>query len=164
MHASPQTSLMNRAGQLQVGLLPRRFPLNLVHEVKVWLVEVVYAHVTVLSSTAVSGALRVHGDVVEGSKVTTDTANLLHEDLVVETRFKLSLAGRGGSDIHGGLSSTKDNVVFYGRDGGAVERCVGNIGLENGKIFDIDELQTVSIEAHMLRRESVPWRTCPLTL
>jgi hypothetical protein len=118
-------------GRLQVRLLSRRFPLNLVHEVKVWLVEVVYAYVTVLSSTAVSGALGMYGDVVEGTEVTTDTANLLHEDLVVEARFELSLAGRGGSNVHGSLSSSKDNVVFDGGDGGAVKRRVGDVGFKD---------------------------------
>jgi hypothetical protein len=105
----------------------------------------VHAHVTVLSSTAVSGALGMYGDVVEGTEVTTDTANLLHEDLVVEARFELSLAGRGGGDVHGGLSSSKDNVVFDGGDGGAVEGRVGDVGLQNVELLNVDELGTVSI-------------------
>jgi hypothetical protein len=131
-------------GRLQVRLLSRRFPLNLVHEVKVGLVEVVHAHITVLSSTAVSGALGMYGNVVEGTEVTTDTANLLHEDLVVEARFEFSLASRSGGDVHGSLSSTKDNVVFYGSDGGAVEGCIGDIGFQDVQLFDVDELEAVS--------------------
>lgn len=127
-------------GRLQVRLLSRRFPLNLVHEVEVWLVEVVHAHVTILSSTAVSGALWVHGDVVERTEMTTHTTNLLHEDLVVEAGFKLSLTGRSGGDVHGGLSSTEDNVVFDGCDSGAVEGCVGDVRLEDVELLDVDEL------------------------
>jgi hypothetical protein len=46
---------------------------------------------------------------------------------VVETRLKLSLTGGSGGDVHGGLSSTEDNVVFYGCDGGAVEGSVGDV-------------------------------------
>jgi hypothetical protein len=86
----------------------------------------------------------MYGNVVEGTKVTADTANLLHEDLVVEARFELSLAGRGGGDVHGGLSSTKDNVVFDGGDGGAVEGSIGDVGFQDGQLFDIDELEAVS--------------------
>lgn len=72
--------------------------------------------------------------------MTTYTTNLLGEDLVVETRFELTLAGRGGCDVHGGLSSSEDDVVFYGGDGGAVEGCVGDVGLEDVEGLDIDEL------------------------
>jgi hypothetical protein len=112
-------------------LLSRRFALDLVHEVKVWLVKVMHTDVSVLSSTAVSGSLWVHGDVVEGTKVTTYTANLLHEDLMIEAGFELSLAGGCGGDVHGSLSSTEDNVVFYWGDGSAVEGCVGDVGFQD---------------------------------
>lgn len=90
-----------------------------------------YTHVAVLSTAAVSGALRVDRDVVEGTEVTPDTANLLAEDLVVETSFEFSLAGAGRGDIHSCLTTAEDNVVLNGRDGGAVERRVGNVCLEN---------------------------------
>jgi hypothetical protein len=56
--------------------------------------------------------------------VATDTANLLLEDLVVETRLELTLAGRGPGDIHGGLTTTEDDVLLLRRDGGAVEGSV----------------------------------------
>jgi hypothetical protein len=86
-----------------------------------------YAHISVLSSTAVASALRVYSDVVKGSEVTTHTTDLLHEDLVVEAGFEFTLARGGSSDVHGGLSSAEDNVVFYGCDRGAVEGGVGDI-------------------------------------
>ena len=100
----------------------------------------VHAHVSVFSSTAVSGSLWVYGDVVERTKVTTDTANLLHEDLVVETSLKFTLAGRGGGDVHSGLATSEDNKVFHRCDSGAVEGSVGGIGFQDGKIIDCDEL------------------------
>jgi len=112
---------------LQVCLLLQVFPLHLVQEVKVWLVEVMYPHVTVLSSAAVSSALRMHGDVVERAEVTPHTTNLLTEDLVVEAGLEFSLACARGCDIHGGLSTSEDNVVFDRGHGGAVEGGVGGI-------------------------------------
>ena len=139
------STILHEVISLQVRLL-RDLPLNLVHEVKVWLVEVVHAHVTVLSSTAVSGSLGVHGDVVERTEVTTYTANLLGKDLVVETRFELTLAGRGGCNIHGGLTSAKDNVVFYRSNGSAVEGSVGNIRFQDIKCLGIDELGALVIK------------------
>jgi hypothetical protein len=142
-----QTSLITRTLQVRLLLLP----LDLVQEVKVRLVEVVHAHVTVLTSTAVRGALRVHGDVVEGSEVATDATNLLGEDLVVETGLEFTLAGRGGCDIHGGLATTEDNVVFYGGNGSAVEGCVGNVCLEDGKLFGVDELERLASVLQQLK-------------
>jgi hypothetical protein len=84
----------------------------------------------------------VYGDIVEGPEMTAHTTNFLHEDLVVEARLKLSLAGRCGSDVHGGLSTAEDNVVLDGCDGSAVEGCVGDVGLEDVELFDIDELRS----------------------
>lgn len=141
MHHSRHPSSHLAPGTLQVRLLLLRLPLHLVLEVEVGLVEVVHAHVTVLTSGAVRCALGVHSDVVEGTEVTTYTADLLGEDLVVETRFEFTLASRGGCDVHGGLSSAEDDVVFYGGDGGAVERCVGDVGLEEIEGLGIDELR-----------------------
>ena len=100
-----------------------------------------HTNVTILTTRAVRGALRVHGDVVEGTEVTTYTANLLGKDLVIETRLEFTLAGGCGCDVHGSLSSTKDNVVFYRSESGAVERCVGDVSLQDVKGLDIDELR-----------------------
>lgn len=127
--------------RLQVCLLLLLFPLNFVQEVEVGLVEVVDTNVSILSTTAVAGSLWVYGDVVQRSKVTTHTTNLLHKDLVVEAGFEFTLSRGCGCDVHGGLTSTENNVVFYGRDGGAVEGRVGNVRLEDGKVFGIDELK-----------------------
>jgi hypothetical protein len=103
-----------------------------------------HTDVAVFSSTAVSGALWVYGDVVERTEVTTHTTNFLHKDLVVEARFEFSLAGGCGGDVHGSLSSTEDNVVFYGGDGSAVEGCVGDIGFQDIQILSIDKLDNIS--------------------
>lgn len=92
----------------------------------------VHTHVTVLTTGAVALASGVDGDVVERTEVTTHTADLLLEDLVVETRLELALAGRGGGDVHGGLATTEDHVALrVGGDGGGVERGVGDVGLED---------------------------------
>jgi hypothetical protein len=71
----------------------------------------------------------------------TYTANLLGEDLVVEAGFEFTLAGGGGCDVHGGLATTEDDVVFYGGHGGAVEGGVGDVGLEDVESLDINELR-----------------------
>ena len=118
--------------QAERHLLARLLTLNLELEVKVGRVEVVHTHVTVLTTGAVALASGVDSDVVERTEVTTHTANLLLEDLVVEAGLELTLAGRGGGDVHGGLTTTEDNVVLrVGGDGGGVEGCVGDVGLED---------------------------------
>ena len=152
MHAPFQTSLITSlfwyplVQTLQVRLLLllllllRRLPLHLVLEVKVRLIEVVHAHVSVLTTRAVRSTLRVHGHVVQRTEVTTYTADFLGEDLVVETGFEFTLSGGGGCDIHGGLSSSEDDVLFYGGDGGAVEGCVGDVGLQDVEGLDVEKL------------------------
>lgn len=150
------------ASTLQVRL--RLLPLDLVQKVKVWLVKVVDTHVSVLTTTAVAGALRVYSDVVERSEVATDTANLLHEDLVVEAGFEFTLACGGGGDVHGGLSSTEDNVVFYGGDGGAVEGCVGDVRFENIELFDIDKLEELALRPAGVWTRVLPLRSYLLML
>jgi hypothetical protein len=103
------------------------FPLDFVHKVEVWFVEVMYTYVPVLSATGISGSLRVHSDIVEGTKVATHATDFLHKDLVVEACFKLSLSCRCSSNVHGSLSSTEDDIVFYGCDGGAVQWGIGDV-------------------------------------
>lgn len=97
-------------------------------------------HVTVLTTGAVHVSERADGDVVERTEVTSDTANLLLKDLVVETGFELSLTGRGGCDIHGGLTTTENDVVLDGSDGCAVERGICDVGLEDLEVIGGDEL------------------------
>ncbi len=115
-------------------------PLHLVQEIKVALVEVVDTNVTVLTTRAVALAGGVGGDGVEGTEVTTDTANLVLEDLVVETGLELTLAGRGTGDIHGGLTTTEDDEVLLGCDCSAVEGGVGGVGLDDLEVTGTDEL------------------------
>jgi hypothetical protein len=122
-------------------LLPQLLPLNLVHEIEVGLVEVVDTDVTVLTTGGVCGAGGVHVDGVEGTEVTTDTANLVFEDLVVEARLELTLTGRGGCDIHGGLTTTEDNVVLLSGNGSRVEGGIGDVGLKDGEVAGRNELE-----------------------
>ena len=72
--------------------------------------------------------------------MSTDTADLLLEDLVVETRLELSLACRGGGDVHGGLSSSEDDKVLLWCDGGGVEWGIGDEGLHDLKVGGINDL------------------------
>lgn len=116
------------------------FPLDLVVEVEVALVKVVNANVAVLSAACVALAGRVGGDGVEGTEVASHTADLVLEDLVVEAGFEFTLAGRGSGDVHGCLTTSEDNKVFLGGDGGAVEGGVGGVGLEDFEVLGRDEL------------------------
>jgi hypothetical protein len=115
-------------------------PLNLVVEIEITLVEVVDTDVTVLSSTGVATAGRVGSNGVEGTEVTTDTANLVFENLVVESGLESTLAAGGCGDFHGGLTTSQNDEVLLGADCGAVERGVCRVGLEGGEIASRDEL------------------------
>lgn len=120
--------------------LQPQLTLNLELEVKVGLVEVVDTDVTILTTGCVDGAEGRDGDVVERTEVTSDTANLLFEDLVVETGFELSLTGAGCGDIHGGLTTSDDNVVLDGCDGGRVEGGIGDVCLHDLECLGVHEL------------------------
>lgn len=123
-------------------------PLDLVHEIKVRLVEVVDTDVTVLTTGGVGGTGGVSVDGVQGTEVATDTADLVLEDLVVETSFEFTLARGGRGDIHGSLTTSQDHVVLLGGDGGAVQGRVGNVGFEDGEVTAGDELgRPVSMHA-----------------
>jgi hypothetical protein len=116
------------------------FPFDLVVEVEVALVEVVNSHVSVLSAAGVALARRVGGDSVEGTEVTSHTADLVLENLVVETGLELTLTGGGSCDIHGCLTTTEDDKILLGGDGGTVEGCIGNVSLEDLEVTGRDEL------------------------
>lgn len=122
------------------------FPLNLVVEVEVALVEVVNSHVSVLSAAGVALACGVSSDGVEGTEMASHTANLVFEHLVVETGLELTLTGRGSGNIHGGLTTTEDDEVLLGGNGGAIEGCVGYVGLKDLEVAGRNELDEVSIQ------------------
>ena len=117
-----------------------RFPFHLELEVKVRLVKVMHTCITVLSSTAVHCAGGTDGDVVERTEMASDTANLLLEDLVVEAGLELSLSCRSCRHVHGGLTTSEDDIVFDRGDGGAVERSVGDVRLEDLEVLCGEEL------------------------
>lgn len=100
----------------------------------------VNTHVTVLTTRRVSGTGGVNIDGVEGTEVTTDTANLVFENLVVETGLEFTLASGGSCDIHGGLTTTQNHVFLLGSDRGGVEGSIGGIGLEDVEIASGQEL------------------------
>lgn len=115
-------------------------PLNLVVEIEIALVEVVDTDVTVLSSTGVASAGGVSSNGVEGTEVATDTANLVFENLVVESGLESTLAVGGGGDFHGGLTTSQNNEVLLGSDCGAVKRGVCRVSFEGREVASRDEL------------------------
>lgn len=117
------------------------FPLNLVVEVEVALVEVVNSDVSILSAAGVALACRVGSDSVQRTEVTSHTTNFVLEDFVIEPSLKLTLTGRSSGNIHSGLTTTEDDEFLLGGDSGTVEGCVGCIGLEDLKIAGRDELK-----------------------
>lgn len=70
----------------------------------------------------------------------TNTTNLLFENLVVESRLKLSLSGGSGRDVHGGLSTTQNDKLLLWRDSSAVEGGVCVVCLENLEVAGRDQL------------------------
>ena len=72
--------------------------------------------------------------------MTTNAADLVLEYLVVKSGLKLSLPSGSPRHLHRRLTATKNDKVLLPRHAGAVERCVGNICLENLQILGSDEL------------------------
>lgn len=72
--------------------------------------------------------------------MTSDTTNLVLEDLVVESSLKFTLPLRSGGDISGFLTTAEDDEVFLRGERGSVERGVGGIGLKNFEVVYIDDL------------------------
>lgn len=70
----------------------------------------------------------------------THASNLLLKDLVVESCLEFTLSRGCGCDIHGSLTTTENNKVFFGRDCGAVQGGVCGVGLENLEVAGGDEL------------------------
>lgn len=63
---------------------------------------------------------------------------------VVESCLEFTLAGGGGSNIHGGLTTTQNDEVLLGCHASSVERSVGNIGFEDGEVAGGQELHNIS--------------------
>lgn len=72
--------------------------------------------------------------------MTSNTPNLLLENLMVETSLKLPLSTRRRRHIHRSLSATQDNEVFLRRDGRAVQRRIADVRLHDLEIRGVDEL------------------------
>ncbi len=128
---------------MMVGSLrsPLSLSLHLVQKVEIALVKLVHSNVAVLAPAGVALARRIRRYRVQRTEVTAHTADLVLEDLVVESGLELSLPSRRGGDVHGGLATSENDEIFLGGDGGAVERCIGRVGLENLKILGADELE-----------------------
>lgn len=109
-------------------LLLRLLLLNLIHEIKIALIEMMHADISILPAARIAAAAGIDGDGVEGPKVALDAADLVLEDAVVEAGFELALARGGGGHVHGGLAAAEDHEGFVGRDGGGVEGGVGDVG------------------------------------
>src|SRR5687768_12673922 len=74
------------------------------------------------------------------TEVTSNSADFLFKDLVVEPRLELSLTGRSCGNIHSSLTSTENNVVLLWGDGSTIERSIGDVCLQNLEIRGIDKL------------------------
>lgn len=126
MHVS-----LDKSYTLQVRLFLRVFSLHFIHEVEIRLVKMMHPHVPILTTAAVSGALGVHGNIIERAEVTPHTANLLAEDLVVKSSFELSLSRASSRHVHRRLTAAENHIVFHWGDGGTVERRVCGVRLED---------------------------------
>lgn len=123
----------------------------------------VYTDVAILTTRGVCRTLGVNPDGVERSEVTTNTADFVLKDPVVETGFEFTLASGRGGDIHGGLTTAQDHVVLLGGDDGAVERRVGDVGFEDGEVTGGQELYLLDrlcLEGGQMPAVNVPWRSC----
>lgn len=92
--------------------------LDLVHEIKVSLVEMVNPDVTVFAPAGVASPRGVDGDGVQRTEMAFDASDLVLEDSVVKAGLEFALPGRCGRDIGGGLPAAEDHKVFFRRDGG----------------------------------------------
>lgn len=127
--------------------------LHLVCEIEIPLIKLVHSNVAILASTSIPLSIGVGCDRVEGSEMTSDSTNLLFEDLVVESSLKLSLTSCCGSHIHSCLSTAEDYKVFLGCDGCAVQWCVGHVGLHDFEITRVNELHRLGPLFHQIPRE-----------
>ena len=59
---------------------------------------------------------------VDGAEMSLDPAEFFLENRAEEPGIKLANLGRGHSDVHGFLSTTKHHVIVDGRDGSRVDR------------------------------------------
>ena len=89
--------------------------------------------------------------------MSSNTTNLLLEDLVVESRLEFALSRCRSGDIHSSLSTTQDNVVLLGGDACAVEGRIGGVGLQDLKISSCDQLgRLVLASGDQVRAVCVP--------
>ena len=112
-------------------------------------------NVSVLTTGGVCGTGGVNVDGVKGTEMATNAADFIFENLgnkiismlrvrsiktlscthsVVESGLEFTLAGGGGGNIHGGLTTTKNDEVLLGCHGSSVERGIGDIGFEDGEV------------------------------
>lgn len=118
----------------------RLLPLDLVHKVKIALIKMMHPHIAILATTRVAPPLRIHSNRIQRPEVSFDSTDFVLEDLVVEARFELALARRSGRHVHGCLAAAEDDKVFLGRDGGGVERGVGDVFFEDFELTGGDKL------------------------
>ena len=119
-------------------------PFHFIREIKIRLIEMMHAHVAILTTTAISRALGMNSNVVERTKVSPDTPYLFLEYFVVEAGFEFSLSCTGCRNVHGCLPTTKDDIVFLWSHACRIERRVGDVGFENFEITSSDKLLIIS--------------------
>jgi hypothetical protein len=108
-------------------LFPCLLPLDLVHEVKVGLVECMHSHIAILTTTGICIALGMDCNGVQGTEVPSYSPYFILEDLVIEPSLEFSLSSRCCGHIHGCLTTTENNEVFLWCDCCRVERGISNV-------------------------------------
>lgn len=72
--------------------------------------------------------------------MTSNSANFLFENLVVESGFEFTLSSRSLCDTHSILATSENNKFLLGSYGSAVEGSVGDVCLQNLQVLRINEL------------------------
>lgn len=96
--------------------------------------------VSILATTGVAPALRIHGNSIQWAEVALDSADFVLEDLVVEAGFEFALTRRSVRYIHGCLATADDDEVFLGGDGGGVQRGVCDVSFEDFELASGNKL------------------------
>lgn len=126
-------------------MIPSRLPLHFVFEIEIRFIESVHPHVPILPAAGIANALRMHSNRVEWSEVPLNTPNLILKDLVVESRLEFPLSCRSGRDVHRRLPASQNHKVLLRCYRGGVERCVGDVGLEDQEIARRNNLEILGL-------------------
>lgn len=121
-----QSVLLHGFSVLAAFLSSHSLSFNLIHEIEIALIEMVHSDVSILSTTSISIALRVDCDCVQRTKVTSNSSDLVFENLVVKSCFEFALSCGCSGDIHGCLSASKNDKIFPRGYCSCIQWCISN--------------------------------------